>query len=149
MNSCHLITGGAGFIGSCHVLRTRAAGTPVVTLDKLTYSGNLANLAPLAGDADHTFVQGDIGNSELVAHLLRTHRPAAVINFAAESHVDRSILDPEAFVRTNVLGTTALLRCVPSPSARPTRPTARTRPPRRPATTWCGPSMRLTACPCC
>lgn len=112
MNSCHLITGGAGFIGSCHVLRTRAAGTPVVTLDKLTYSGNLANLASLAGDPDHTFVQGDIGNSELVAHLLRTHRPAAVINFAAESHVDRSILDPEAFVRTNVLGTTALLRCV-------------------------------------
>ena len=112
MNSCHLITGGAGFIGSCHVLRTRASGTPVVTLDKLTYSGNLANLAPLNGDADHVFVQGDIGNSELVAHLLRTHRPAAVINFAAESHVDRSILDPEAFVRTNVLGTTALLRCV-------------------------------------
>lgn len=112
MNSCHLITGGAGFIGSCHVLRTRAAGIPVVTLDKLTYSGNLANLASLAGDPDHTFVQGDIGNSELVAHLLRTHRPAAVINFAAESHVDRSILDPEAFVRTNVLGTTALLRCV-------------------------------------
>lgn len=112
MNSCHLITGGAGFIGSCHVLRTRAAGTPVVTLDKLTYSGNLANLASLAGDPDHTFVQGDIGNNELVAHLLRTHRPAAVINFAAESHVDRSILDPEAFVRTNVLGTTALLRCV-------------------------------------
>lgn len=112
MNSCHLITGGAGFIGSCHVLRTRASGTPVVTLDKLTYSGNLANLASLAGDADHVFVQGDIGNSELVAHLLRTHRPSAVINFAAESHVDRSILDPEAFVRTNVLGTTALLRCV-------------------------------------
>ena len=112
MHSCHLITGGAGFIGSCHVLRTRAAGTPVVTLDKLTYSGNLANLAPLAGDADHTFVQGDIGNGELVAHLLRTHRPAAVVNFAAESHVDRSILDPEAFVRTNVLGTTTLLRCV-------------------------------------
>ena len=112
MNSCHLITGGAGFIGSCHVLRTRASGTPAVTLDKLTYSGNLANLASLAGDADHTFVQGDIGNSELVTHLLRTHRPAAVINFAAESHVDRSILDPEAFVRTNVLGTTALLRCV-------------------------------------
>lgn len=112
MNSCHLITGGAGFIGSCHVLRTRASGTPAVTLDKLTYSGNLANLASLAGDADHTFVQGDIGNSELVTHLLRTHRPAAVINFAAESHVDRSILDPEAFVRTNVLGTTALLCCV-------------------------------------
>ena len=109
MNSCHLITGGAGFIGSCHVLQTRASGTPVVTLDKLTYSGNLANLASLAGDADHVFVQGDIGNSELVAHLLRTHRPSAVINFAAESHVDRSILDPEAFVRTNVLGTQTLL----------------------------------------
>lgn len=112
MNSCHLITGGAGFIGSCHVLQTRAAGIPVLTLDKLTYSGNLANLDSLHDDPGHTFIRGDIGNDELMVHLLRTHRPSAVINFAAESHVDRSILDPEAFVRTNVLGTTSLLRCV-------------------------------------
>lgn len=111
MTPCHLITGGAGFIGSCHVLQTRAAGIPVLTLDKLTYSGNLANLDSLRDDPGHVFVQGDIGNAELVSHLLRTHRPSAIINFAAESHVDRSILDPEAFIRTNVLGTTSLLRC--------------------------------------
>ncbi|KAF0232744.1 MAG: dTDP-glucose 4 [Desulfovibrionaceae bacterium] len=110
MRTCHLITGGAGFIGSCHVLRTRAAGVPVVTVDKLTYAGNLDNLCSLANDTKHCFVQGDIGNDELMAHLMRTHQPTAVINFAAESHVDRSILDPDAFVRTNVLGTCALLR---------------------------------------
>ncbi len=110
MPPCHLITGGAGFIGSCHVLRSRAAGVRVINLDKLTYSGNPENLAALRGDADHVLVRGDIGNDELTAHLLETHQPDAVINFAAESHVDRSIHDPDAFVRTNVLGTCALLR---------------------------------------
>lgn len=112
MSACHLITGGAGFIGSCHVLRSRTAGIRVVNLDKLTYSGNPENLASLEGDAGHVFVRGDIGNDELVRHLLDEHRPDAVINFAAESHVDRSIHDPDAFVRTNVLGTCSLLRAV-------------------------------------
>lgn len=107
---CQLITGGAGFIGSCYVLKARAAGVKVITLDKLTYSGNPENLASLENDPDHIFVQGDIGDYDLVASLLAEHKPRAVVNFAAESHVDRSILDPEAFVRTNVLGTTTLLR---------------------------------------
>lgn len=110
MSKCHLITGGAGFIGSCHVLRSRAAGLRVVNVDKLTYSGNMDNLALLADDPAHVFVQGDIGNSELLKYVLHTHKPDAVIHFAAESHVDRSIHDPEAFVQTNVLGTCVLLR---------------------------------------
>ena len=110
MSSCVLVTGGAGFIGSCQVLRLRAQGVRLVNVDKLTYSGNMDNLATLESDPDHIFVRGDIGNDELVAFLLRTHRPTAVLNFAAESHVDRSIHDPEAFVRTNVLGTCSLLR---------------------------------------
>lgn len=105
-----LVTGGAGFIGSCYVLARRAAGDRVINLDKLTYSGNPGNLVSLKGDAGHVFVRGDIGNAELVEHLLQTYRPDAVVNFAAESHVDRSILDPDAFVRTNVLGTCTLLR---------------------------------------
>lgn len=109
---CHLVTGGAGFIGSCYVLQARKRGIAVINLDKLTYAGNMENLAPLAGDEGHIFVRGDIGNAELVAHLLRQYRPTAVLNFAAESHVDRSILNPEAFVETNVLGTATLLRAV-------------------------------------
>ena len=104
-----LVTGGAGFIGSCHVLQSRAAGLRVVNVDKLTYSGNMENLASLRDDDGHVFVRGDIGNAELMAHVLAVHRPHAIVNFAAESHVDRSILDPEAFVRTNVLGTCVLL----------------------------------------
>ncbi len=107
-----LVTGGAGFIGSCYVLARRAAGDRVINLDKLTYSGNMGNLLSLKGDADHIFVRGDIGNAELVRHLLETYAPDAVLHFAAESHVDRSILDPGAFVRTNVLGTCALLHSV-------------------------------------
>lgn len=106
----HLITGGAGFIGSCHVLRSRTQGIGVINLDKLTYSGNMDNLLSLKGDASHIFVRGDIGNDELLTHLMQEHQPDAIINFAAESHVDRSIHDPDAFVRTNVLGTCALLR---------------------------------------
>ncbi len=109
---CHLVTGGAGFIGSCYVLQARRRGIRVITLDKLTYSGNKENLAELTGDSDHLFVHGDIGNAELVAHLLETYQPDAVVNFAAESHVDRSILDPDVFVRTNVLGTCTMLRTV-------------------------------------
>ncbi len=107
-----LVTGGAGFIGSCFVLQARERGERVINLDKLTYAGNPDNLASLAQDPDHILVQGDIGNAELVNWLLRQYRPDAVVNFAAESHVDRSILDPEAFVRTNVLGTSTLLRVV-------------------------------------
>ena len=105
-----LITGGAGFIGSNFVLQWLAAhDEPVVNLDKLTYAGNLRNLDSLRGDARHVFVQGDIDDPELVAQLLQTHQPRAVVNFAAESHVDRSILGPAEFVRTNIHGTFTML----------------------------------------
>ncbi len=105
-----LVTGGAGFIGSAFVLDwITARGTPVVTLDSLTYAGNAANLAALAGDSRHTFVHGDINDRTLVRGLLEHHAPEAVVHFAAESHVDRSIHGPEAFIRTNVTGTWALL----------------------------------------
>src|SRR5277367_3095145 len=106
-----LVTGGAGFIGSNFVLDWLATGGgPVVNLDKLTYAGNLANLASVAADPAYTFVHGDICDAELVSGLLRRHRPRAVVHFAAESHVDRSILGPEAFLRTNIDGTFTLLR---------------------------------------
>ena len=108
-----LVTGGAGFIGSNFVLDWLAApetrDEPVVDLDALTYAGNLANLASLQGDARHTFVQGDIGDRALVDQLLARHRPRAVVHFAAESHVDRSIHGPGAFIKTNVEGTFTLL----------------------------------------
>ncbi len=105
-----LITGGAGFIGSNFVLRWLAlTDEPVVNLDKLTYAGNLRNLDSVRADARHLFVRGDIDDSELVAQLVRTHRPRAVVNFAAESHVDRSILGPAEFVRTNIHGTFNML----------------------------------------
>lgn len=107
-----LVTGGAGFIGSCYVLAAVKAGYRVVNLDKLTYSGNLDNLEEIKDSPLHVFVRGDIGNFELVQHLCREYLPDFVVNFAAESHVDRSILDPEAFVCTNVLGTCSLLRAV-------------------------------------
>lgn len=105
-----LVTGGAGFIGSCFVLARVGAGDTIINLDKLTYSGNLENLAALDKNPKHVFVRGDIGNAELVDYLLSSFQPDCVVNFAAESHVDRSIVDPEAFVRTNVLGTCTLLR---------------------------------------
>lgn len=105
-----LVTGGAGFIGSCYVLARCTAGDTIINLDKLTYSGNLENLASLHDSSRHIFVHGDIGNEELVEYLLKIYQPDAIVNFAAESHVDRSIIDPEAFVRTNVLGTCTLLR---------------------------------------
>jgi dTDP-glucose 4,6-dehydratase len=124
-----LVTGGAGFIGSNFVLgwlearsgevgdrspngagvAGSVAGGPLVNLDLLTYAGNPANLASVEGDPRYTFVRGDICDAELVAALLRRHRPRAIVHFAAESHVDRSITSPEAFVRTNVQGTFVLL----------------------------------------
>ena len=109
-----LVTGGAGFIGGNFVLDwlARPEAEPVVNLDKLTYAGNLETLASLQGDARHRFVQGDIGDAALLSQLLSEHQPRAVINFAAESHVDRSILGPEAFVQTNVVGSFRLLEAV-------------------------------------
>ncbi|HET6430826.1 dTDP-glucose 4,6-dehydratase [Dyella sp.] len=104
-----LVTGGAGFIGANFVLQAVADGVRVVTLDKLTYAGNVTTLAPLERHRDHVFVRGDIGDRALVAQLLAQHRPDAVVNFAAESHVDRSIDGPAAFVETNVVGTLGLL----------------------------------------
>jgi dTDP-glucose 4,6-dehydratase len=106
-----LVTGGAGFIGSNFVLDWLAGGGgPVINLDKLTYAGNPANLASVQGNASYTFVHGDICDAGLVAELLRKHRPRAVVHFAAESHVDRSIVGPEAFLRTNIGGTFTLLQ---------------------------------------
>jgi dTDP-glucose 4,6-dehydratase len=108
-----LVTGGAGFIGANFVLDWLAGNhEPVVNLDKLTYAGNLNNLASLQGDARHIFVQGDIGDSALLAQLLAQHQPRAVVNFAAESHVDRSIHGPEDFIQTNMVGTFRLLEAV-------------------------------------
>lgn len=107
-----LVTGGAGFIGSNFVLEwLRTQSAKVITLDKLTYAGNLRNLASLAGDPQHEFVQGDICDQQLIATLLKTHRPRALVHFAAESHVDRSIKNPGEFIRTNVQGTLNLLQC--------------------------------------
>ncbi|MBP7204768.1 MAG: dTDP-glucose 4,6-dehydratase [Propionivibrio sp.] len=108
-----LVTGGAGFIGSNFVLDWLAqSDEPVITLDKLTYAGNRENLASLDGDARHVFVQGDIGDFELVSRLLAEHRPRAVVNFAAESHVDRSIHGPGEFIQTNIVGTFHLLEAI-------------------------------------
>jgi len=104
-----LVTGGAGFIGGNFVLDAVKQGVRVVNLDALTYAGNLDTLSPLDDNPRHVFVQGDIGDGALVESLLREHRPDAVINFAAESHVDRSIEGPAAFVHTNVVGTLVLL----------------------------------------
>ena len=105
-----LVTGGAGFIGANFMLDWLAASNePVLNLDKLTYAGNLHNLDGLRGDARHVFVHGQIGDRALVDRLLAEHRPRAVVHFAAESHVDRSILGPEEFLRTNVYGTFTLL----------------------------------------
>ena len=108
-----LVTGGAGFIGANFVLDwLSASDEPIVNLDKLTYAGNRANLASLQDDARHVFVQGDIGDTALVAGLLAQHRPRAVLNFAAESHVDRSIHGAEDFIQTNIVGTFRLLEAL-------------------------------------
>jgi dTDP-glucose 4,6-dehydratase len=108
-----LVTGGAGFIGSNFVLDWSAnEEAAVINLDKLTYAGNPRNLASLEGNPQHVFVRGDIGNGELVDDLLREHHPRAVVNFAAESHVDRSIHGPGEFIQTNIVGTFNLLESV-------------------------------------
>jgi dTDP-glucose 4,6-dehydratase len=108
-----LVTGGAGFIGSNFVLDWLGqSNEAVINLDVLTYAGNLQNLASLRNSPLHHFVQGDIGDGALVAELLEKHRPRAVLNFAAESHVDRSIVGPEAFIQTNIVGTFRLLEAV-------------------------------------
>jgi len=104
-----LVTGGAGFIGANFVLQAIADGLRVVNLDKLTYAGNLGTLASVEDNPLHIFVQGDIGDRELIRKLLADHRPDAIVNFAAESHVDRSIDGPAEFVQTNVVGTLGLL----------------------------------------
>lgn len=108
-----LITGGCGFIGSNFVLDWLAQSSEsIINLDKLTYAGNLENLAALQGDARHVFVRGDIGDAALIAGLLSEYKPRAVINFAAESHVDRSIHGPGEFIQTNIVGTSLLLESV-------------------------------------
>ena len=108
-----LVTGGAGFIGSNFVLDwLRVNDEPVINLDKLTYAGNIENLADLEGDPRYVFIRSDIGDEALVDGLLRKHRPRAVINFAAESHVDRSIHGPGEFIQTNIVGTFHLLESV-------------------------------------
>ncbi|GAB7562306.1 dTDP-glucose 4,6-dehydratase [Methylobacillus methanolivorans] len=110
LNNTILVTGGAGFIGGNFVLDWIKAGLgTVITLDKLTYAGNLENLKDIEGNPNHIFVHGDIGDRALLAKLLAEHKPRAIINFAAESHVDRSIHGPEDFIQTNVVGTFHLL----------------------------------------
>jgi dTDP-glucose 4,6-dehydratase len=108
-----LVTGGAGFIGSNFVLDwLTQSDEAIINLDKLTYAGNLENLASLQGNTRHTFIRGDIGDANLVTSLLNEHKPRAIINFAAESHVDRSIHGPEDFIQTNIVGTFRLLEAV-------------------------------------
>lgn len=115
MNNTIIVTGGAGFIGANFVLNWVKLGLgKVVNLDKLTYAGNLENLKSLEHSPHHEFVHGDIADKALFNRLLSTHKPRAVINFAAESHVDRSILGPEEFIQTNVVGTLQLLEAVRS-----------------------------------
>jgi dTDP-glucose 4,6-dehydratase len=105
-----LVTGGAGFIGSNFITRwLKCEGTTILNLDKLTYAGNLANLASVADDPRHVFVRGDINDGDLVRSLLKSHSPSAIVHFAAESHVDRSIHNADEFIRTNILGTFTLL----------------------------------------
>ena len=104
-----LVTGGAGFIGANFVLKAVAEGIRIVNVDKLTYAGNLDTLAPVADSDHHIFVHGDIKDRKLLERLLAEHKPQAIINFAAESHVDRSIDGPAAFIETNVVGTLSLL----------------------------------------
>jgi dTDP-glucose 4,6-dehydratase len=108
-----LITGGAGFIGSNFVLDwLNTSDEAIINVDILTYAGNMQNLASASGDHRHIFIQGDIGDRSLIDQLLIKHRPRAVLNFAAESHVDRSISGPEAFIKTNIVGTFNLLECI-------------------------------------
>lgn len=108
-----LVTGGAGFIGTNFVVDwLQGTDEAVINLDKLTYSGNSGNLTSFENDDRHIFIKGDIGDTHLIESLLRSHKPRAIINFAAESHVDRSIRNPEAFMQTNIIGTFRLLEAV-------------------------------------
>ena len=108
-----LVTGGAGFIGANFVLDWIASSDePVLNVDKLTYAGNLHNLDAVRNDPRHIFVQADIGDAAVLGPLLAQHQPRAVVNFAAESHVDRSIHGPQDFIQTNVVGTFGLLEVV-------------------------------------
>ncbi len=110
MDNCIFVTGGAGFIGSNFVNSWIKSGLgKVVNLDKLTYAGNLENLSDIQDHKDYIFIQTDIGDNEVVGDLLKKHKPCAVVNFAAESHVDRSILGPGEFIQTNIVGTFNLL----------------------------------------
>src|SRR6202165_6400467 len=110
MEKTILVTGGAGFIGSNFILQwIEQEGTPVVNLDKLTYAGNPRNLLRVASDPRYCFVQGDVCDRELLRGLIKQHKPRAMVHFAAESHVDRSIHGPDDFIRTNVFGTFCLL----------------------------------------
>ena len=110
MEDTILVTGGAGFIGSNFILQwISEVGTPVINFDKLTYAGNLCNLEQISSDRRYQFVQGDVIYRHVVSDLFRLHRPRAVLHFAAESHVDRSIRGPDDFIRTNVNGTFCLL----------------------------------------
>jgi len=109
MNKTILVTGGAGFIGSNFVRCERLRSNRIINLDILTYAGNLLNLEQLKGDSDHIFIQGDIRDRELVRKLLKGYQPDAVVNLAAESHVDRSIDSPESFIQTNIIGTYHLM----------------------------------------
>ena len=110
MQDLILVTGGAGFIGSNFILqRMQDRAISVINFDKLTYAGNLKNLESIGDDRRYTFVQGDIADRKLVGQILAERRPTAIVHFAAESHVDRSIRGPEDFIRTNVNGTFALL----------------------------------------
>ena len=108
-----LVTGGAGFIGGNFVLDwlSNPSAEGIINLDKLTYAGNLATLDPLKADPRHIFIHGDIGNKGLLAKLLDQYQPRAIVNFAAESHVDRSIHGPAEFIQTNIVGTFNLLEC--------------------------------------
>ncbi len=106
-----LVTGGAGFIGSnfIHYMIEKYPEYKIVNLDKLTYAGNLENLKDLESNPNYSFVKGDIGNKELVEYIVDQNQIDVIVNFAAESHVDRSILEPDLFLKTNVLGTQVLL----------------------------------------
>ena len=109
MRDAIFVTGGAGFIGSNFILQwIKATNSSVINLDLLTYAGNPANLSSIEGYPRYRLAVGDICDADRVASLLREHQPKAIVHFAAESHVDRSITSPESFIRTNVLGTTAV-----------------------------------------
>ena len=105
-----IVTGAAGFIGSNFVLNwLNSNNEKVIALDKLTYAGNLENLKSIESNSNYVFVHGDIGDSKLLSKLLQKHQPRAIVNFAAESHVDRSIHGPDDFMQTNIIGTYRLL----------------------------------------